>query len=703
MATENVFIDKPELARAAIMAETRITPDGKPFIFTDKGVRGLRLFVQSSKASWIVRWNNTSKVLGYHYPKDDIKSITDAQARELAQAALRMLQAGKKTEVDGLIKAFHEQRRGKKSVTKAVDDLVPEVKTWTLRECFEHTIQDKRLPGAKNPIGNEMEKDMRITMNRTCFQKIIDKPAALVSIGDIEKVRDDVYRELQALGKKGVSPSNKVITHTRAVYEHCASHNRATSGINPEKPWWKMLATRFANPKRTRRPQLEDAVRTLILAEEYLTKPLPGRAIRTAGTNPGTLAGLWWLLLTVQRATAGLTLLPYNIGVDLERPDSGWLLAAWDETEQKGGASFVLPVPKRAWEFVNGFRERNRNASSARWLFPSERNPEKHATPSGVYRIVYRLAGRDEVEQKKAQVLSDTSKKERKKPSRTPRRNLLEEHQIDFWSPHDLRRTVTAFLKANKIPGAASAILAHEVNETESLGASSTAQSRMNFSEQQMKRITQMAYADGDSGAQFIELKSKAMKLWTDAVIDCYEELSPRIQAQRAMERRARIERYIYRDVDSIDVAIGMARKLLPAAIDAARKKAEWSAQSYAESVGRSDVKLEYLQEEKRRMQEDEAALEKLLSSPEEYLAEQSLTLRTQTLAGIMHPDYAAFDFSAEAPDYVGLRARYIAGEWSLHKFQNLLTAKYGFDFSRSSDSIYLPGKDPRQNLQQAA
>lgn len=550
MATEKAVIGKEELGRAVQMAESRQTPDGKPFIFTDQRVLGLRLFVQSSKASWIVRWRDVSKTLGYCFPDDHVKSITVAQARDLATSALRMLQAGKPKEVDSLVIAYHEQQRGKKSVAKAVEAIVPPAPTtWTLRECFEATIKDKMERDARNKIGKTTEKDIRTLMKRPCFQDVLDKPAALVTNDHIERVRDAVYEEAQAVGQSGASPSNKVVSYTRAVFEHCASNRRAASGIDPSAPWWKMLQGRFGISKRTRRPDVENLVRTLILAEEYLKKPLPGRSISVPGVNAGTLAGLWWLALTGQRALAGLTLLPYNIGEDPTRPGTGWLLAAWDESDQKGGKSFVLPIPQRAWSFIDGFRQRNKHKASAKWVFPSEKDPEKHTTPSGVFRVIYRLADKDTVEQPPAEETgSEPPKKTRRRPVRTEHRNLLEENDLTYFSPHDIRKTLTSFMEDARIPGAASVVLAHEVDEEEFLRASSTEQSRSSFREQQMKRITRMAYSGGDDGSQFMGLKSKAMKLWTDALLDLYDDLTGRTANVVAARKRKDLSYFLTLD-----------------------------------------------------------------------------------------------------------------------------------------------------------
>jgi hypothetical protein len=406
----------------------------------------------------------------------------------------------------------------------ALAALVEKPDTWTLRECFEQTIKDKRHPDARQKIGEAQEKDLRVTMGRDCFQAVLDTPAAIVTAQQIETVRDRIVEEAVAKGQKGVSPSNKLVTHVSSVLDHCAS-NHKRSGLNPDRAWWRLVKPKFENPVRDRMPSVEDIVRTMLLAEDYLERPLPGRAILKPGVGHGVLAGLWWVILAAQRANAGLSLRAHDIVEDPERPGSGWVLAAWDKEDMKAGKSFVLPVPERAWKFVEGFREKNAAGASDDWAFPSERKPEVHASVSGVYRILYRLAGRDALIQpeKEGERKEPRLRKDGKpwgKPQRTERRNLFEEAGIPWWSMHDDRRTLTDFLKAKKIPGGASAILAHEVDDSEGLKATATERQRKDFQRQRTAKITAMAYGNE---AQFIDLKSEAMLLWTDAVLDEYD------------------------------------------------------------------------------------------------------------------------------------------------------------------------------------
>ena len=70
-----------------------------------------------------------------------------------------------------------------------------------------------------------------------------------------------------------------------------------------------------------------------------------------------------------------------------------------------------------------------------------------------------------------------------------------------------------------RMPGRASAFLSHEVKESESLTPSAIGRQRANFNRQHLARITQLA---SHAQSQFIDLKSEAMTLWTNAVLDEY-------------------------------------------------------------------------------------------------------------------------------------------------------------------------------------
>lgn len=496
MATERLVITDKEIGRAKKMAEAGETPDGKIFVFTDKKLTGLGLRIQGRRASWVVKWKDATATIGYVHPVGDRTMTAPKTVRDLATTVLGLIK-----EDPDKVKPFLDAHWSGQSKSAALQAVHKTTDTWTLRQCVEATIEGKSAADAKTRITPNTIKDYKNTFDKECFQKILDKPAVFITRGDIEGVRDYVKKHI------GTSPAIKVVTYTRAVLGYCAKNHAGQSGLEKVDPWWQFLHAPFKLKPRERRPDVENVVKTLLIAEEYLTKPLPGRAIQTAGVSPGTLAGLWWLVLTCQRATAGMSLLAHDVVSDTQSDE--FVIAAWAEDVMKAGQAHVLPIPIRAWQHINLFRDQGRHAGSQEWAFPSERKPGVHATSSGVYRILYRLAGRDEVMQKSSKSAFE----------RTSRRDLLDEAGISWWSLHDIRRTLTAVLDEHGIPGGATVILAHDIHEKDALAVGATEREREDFARLRTARITKMAYG----GSQYIALKKEAMKIWCDVVLDEYE------------------------------------------------------------------------------------------------------------------------------------------------------------------------------------
>lgn len=259
----------------------------------------------------------------------------------------------------------------------------------------------------------------------------------------------------------------------------------------------------------------------MLVAEEYLSKRLPGRRVEKSGVNPGTLAGLWWLVLTCQRAEAGMSLLSHDVVTDPE--SNGFLLAVWAEDIMKAGIAQVLPIPHRAWSHVNALIKEGKHADAEGhdWAFPSEKVVGVHATASVVYRILYRLTGRD-----KEHIPRGDLKGKKVPKAKEPRRDLLAEAGIPWWSLHDLRRSITKVLDDHGLTGGATVILARDIHEKEALAVTASEREREDFQRLRTARITKMAYG----GSQSIKLKKEAMKIWTDVVLDEYD----RQKAERA-------------------------------------------------------------------------------------------------------------------------------------------------------------------------
>ncbi|MBM7324120.1 tyrosine-type recombinase/integrase [Agrobacterium sp. S2] len=523
MPTEKLTIEDHHVRNAAYKAETEGFPKGIT-IYSDQKETGLRLQMEGRTASWVVRFRNSSITIGYVYPENERHITALSKVRELARAVRAMLADNEddKDRIKAFLAIYYTKGKANRDTKKtaielhsreeaarrAAEEEASRPTTWTLRECVEETIRAKTDPATRETdrITANTVKDYRLTFNRPAFAHLMDVPVVSITRGDIEAVRDEVKRTV------GKSPAGamKVVIYFRAVMTWCAQNNSRNSGLEGDA-WWNMITAPYEIKPRDRRPEIEAIVKTLILAEQYLGKPLPGRAQTVAGVGHGTLSGLWWLVLTCQRANAGMSMLGHDV---VDDKVEGWKLAAWSKDVMKAGKAHALPIPSEAWEMVDKFRQKGKHgANTQEWAFPSERKKGKvHVSASGVYRVLYRLAGRDEL-------LQDVER-ERKKaiPRRTERRDLLEEAGIDWWSLHDLRRAITKALNEAGIPGGASVILAHEVHEKEAMAVTATERQRADFLRLRQAKVTAMTYG----GAQHLGLKKEAMKIWCDAVLGEY-------------------------------------------------------------------------------------------------------------------------------------------------------------------------------------
>ncbi|CAN7263269.1 hypothetical protein LJR098_001111 [Rhizobium sp. LjRoot98] len=513
------------------MAKTGTTPDGKIFIFQDNSIPGFQLRVQGKKAAWIVRTPAVTITIGYAWPDNDPKSpyiVAMSKVRDLAKAVVRYLEDGKTHWVKQLISTYHrsaaasKEKNDKGLIKRVLQEIevainAPpkvDIDTWTFGECVSRTISDKRTPGNKNYISESTEKDYHLTFGRPAFEEMLKKPAVLLTPGDIEDARDAIQKA------SGVSAALKAVTYSRAVLDYCTRTYSKKTGLDQGRPWWRMVSAQWEITPRDREPSIEDIVKSVILAEEYLDKPLPGRIQGVNGTNAGTLAGLWWLILTCQRADAGLSLLAHDVVQDPE--DGNFVLVAWAADVMKAGMAHALPVPKRAWAMVDHFRKQNENltAEGQEWAFPSEKKSDVHVTQSGVYRVLYRLAARDKPEKPRAAA-------ERKPNGRGPYKlrerteiiDLFALNGILWWSPHDLRRALNTCLDLAGMPGGTTVILAHDIHETDKLGVNPSERQREDFQRLRTARVTKLAYG----GAQYIKLKKEGMLVWTTAILDEYD------------------------------------------------------------------------------------------------------------------------------------------------------------------------------------
>lgn len=409
MPTEALVFDRSTTGRAERMAKEGIQGT---YILRDQGAQGLSLRIENNTASWIVRYKNFTRTIGVLSPRPNSMELSGfTTARNLAADVRRVLKTN-----PSQAKEYIKLRHLGNNHDEAVAGLREEQTTWTLRECLEKTIEVRSNASAEDAWSPNTKRDYEYVFGLHEWRKTLDQPCVEITSRDIERVRDE-------LNKSGrTSTANKVIAYTRSVYNFCSGNFSGDSGLNKVAPWWKQLRSPYKIPPKQRTPAIEEIVKTLILAEQYLTKPLPGRKSSSPGTDARTLSGLWWIALTAQRANAGVSLRTHDIIQD--ESDKSWYLAAWSAEDMKARRSFILPVPKRAWDHINMFRSISTPRLASEWAFPSVRGTQKHVSASGVYRILYRLAGRDEKTVRKWRTSGNKARSGGRKPGTTSVRDM---------------------------------------------------------------------------------------------------------------------------------------------------------------------------------------------------------------------------------------------------------------------------------------
>lgn len=492
MATVRVVIGDKHVKEALAIAESKETPPGGIHIYSDIEARGLRLVVQKGRAAWVVKYRDWSKVIGFVYPKDQRPITAAGTARAMVPFVKGILDDNPK-QLEPFLVARHNGLDNK----KALEGMRPVVTTWTLQQCADAMIEARTKMTAQSPLRKASVDEINRTLKRPEMKDLVDTAAVLLKRGEVEKVRDKIE------ASSGISAAKKCVSNIRTILNYCCEYKSGESGLDHKDMWWELLKTDSKIVARTRTPTIPEIVKTLQLSAHYLDHPLPGRVDGKHGVRDNVYAGFWWLVLTAQRTSAGLALRKVDFYPDPRDPD--YYLAAWDGGITKNKKTHVLPIPKRAVEHMLPLMEAAADHGS-KWAFPSERGTGEndiHINRTAVRQFIVRLEGNDPLMRGKEEA-----------------RNLLAEIGVAHWSPHDLRRSITAVMDDNGIPGGASAVLAHEIKLSEHLGEDAlTEAQREEWAANRMAKITKLAYG----GGTFLKLKKSAMTVWTNAVLDAWE------------------------------------------------------------------------------------------------------------------------------------------------------------------------------------
>jgi len=674
--TLRAVLDSKHIAEAELRAQDR-TPNKKLFTYSDDRLTGLQIRCQGKQAFWNLRYKDWSKTIGYVFPDTKRFVGTITEARDIGQAAKEILDDNPDMLEPFLVKYFAIRSSYPKKTAEGVKAARAEMRakptTWTLRQCLEFVIEYRQsaVCPIKERVGKYAVAEWSLTLRREALRDLLDKPVVLLNQGHFNDPREQITKEF------GIDPANKAISNIRSCLDYCMRKRSLETGLSQKDQWWLLIEDAGEKERHTRTPTVEDVVRTLILAEEYLVKPLPGRTDGKHGVRPNVLAALWWLVLTAQRTYAGLHIRHIDFFPDDERPGSGWYLAKWQKDVMKASKTHIIPIPPRVVALITPLIEAIKNEHRTEWLFPSERGDEGDDITVGKDSVRLLL--------KRLNATDDLSKDDEgnRRPGFVDFFELL---GIPWWTPHDLRRTIGVELDKANIPGGHSAILAHKIEMPKD---GSVDKARKDWAMLYTQEVTRQAYHD----PIMMDLKSRAMSVWTDRVLDLYEELSPTAQARKAEHERIEMLRYIYRDAADVESTIEPARLYAEQKIAKQRAVVEQRERTMQSFLADESVNFSAVAFAKEMLAEAEDELDRLSTAA---LIEGSEQARgNSSLFKIINEDRFDFDYKNKAPDWIAIRNEYVLGRITLEELKAKVAEVYGLDFSPGSAGIFLPDRGP--------
>ncbi len=436
--------------------------------------KNLSLRVRGNTVTWFFRYKSRTTAIGYPYDYSDMKIDSVKEAINLVPMLRKEFDGANADDpivsVNKFVNAYFNYKdrltEGEKpeainyiDVKKTITaDRIPKQATWTLAECIEQMLEDRARVTHTNPLSGPSAEDYRRTMKRPECADIMNTPAASLSRGDIEIVRN-VLRKA-----KGIDPARKFVTHCRATLDYCFQEHVGASGLDAVSDWWLVLKFKEKSKARTRKPSLQDIARVIILAEYFSDNPAPGAEIDRKSFGKEVLHAFKFVCFTAQRQGSGLRLMCSGL-TDID----GGKLAVWNS--MKGGREFALPIPQRVISEIPLLQDtKGRN-----FVFKSFLKHETPVSRSATYGVVKKLN----------------------------QNGLFERNDIPYFSPHDIRRTLVEVLDDAGMPAGASAVLDHAIKVEDD-------------ERQHAPKVTSASY----HRIQRIPLKREAMEIWTTALID---------------------------------------------------------------------------------------------------------------------------------------------------------------------------------------
>lgn len=480
-------------------------------IYTDAEERGLELRIVGQKAAWVTRYKKMTRTIGYAVaPAGEKMMLTTPKEARVVHNAVKDLIDMHADRVGIFLPLYFSQPEDrKKNVAKVMEVANHEylqkhtssltlVKSWTLEKCYQEFLRVRTDGKSRDQLKDSAVADYETTFKRKEIQPYMKRSVCDMSPEIAERLRD------QIIERYGPNPGKKWVSHLRTLLTFTMKLNRSKSGLDKTKfgaNWWLTLTDFHVVKRKTRKPSLRGVAVTMALAEHYLRYPMPGRDGIQHGLRPNVFAALMWTILSCQRVGSGLSLKRDHYVHD--PLNEGWMQAEWQEGVMKNSEVFVLPIPPAANRYLQQcFRD---IGIDSQWAFPSERGTEDediHVNPSAVLNALKRLAGTDNTSRKKGDGL-----------------NLFDLNGEIYWSPHDIRRAITAFLENEGMPGGASVVLAHKLNRDMSVPM--TNEELAEWRKLDAASVTRRNYGH----IQHLSLKQEALEAWVNAVLSEYEKV----------------------------------------------------------------------------------------------------------------------------------------------------------------------------------
>ena len=370
-----------------------------------------------------------------------------------------------------------------------------------LRDRYREHLERPRLKrGRARHPSKATARDVKRSLELPEFNAWRDKQINTLTPKDLTSAIKAIQTEhSQRQCEKSLSYAKAALTWALSTYGE-------ESGLDAQSPWWMLIRAPAATVEEVARVLARQKKRNAPFTVEHLGILLARHEDFCRGKtgnekiSPSVRWGLWWDSLTGNRRGAATMLLQEHIIWGDPRGLPGWGLVWWPAETMKTRIDFWLPIPTlglhilkcvmRDWsQLVNN----SHGPLNTKWAFPSTRRISRDVSNLDV-------------------VVSDSSLATHLDNLRGKRqfnhRNLISD--LPYFSLHIIRDAASSYLldQIDLAPGAASAILAHEIkgdHDPKHEKASPTTRKFYDF-------------------AQRIRLKTMAMEAWSGALLKAYEK-----------------------------------------------------------------------------------------------------------------------------------------------------------------------------------